>query len=441
MNDPLTQLPPARAVLSYQLQDEHDRSVLGRAFSIVWRTLAALLLPVAGLGSAFLLGAFYGGAAVAYVAPLLVVLLGTSLLAARVKRLDQDVQSVLHHIQQAVEVGLPLPQAAHAAAMSERGRVRRSLMRFGQLVMSGAPLGSALNRSMPWMPLRVRSILALTHGAVDLGLAAARFRIESRTRMELVRRLGTALNYALLCTLLLLLASMFVLILCVPKLNEIASDFGVKVSPVWFFLRGGDGVGVWIVTVIMVLVLMVYMKMCVELGAGLGVFRPWFVVRIGMVDRLTYRLGWLMPAARHRQLADVCRSIAASVRAHEPLADAIRSSAMPHLNLDLSGRLHAAANAVETGQTPATAMRESQLPVVMCDAFACARGPDAIIASMSMLGRWFEDRTESRMLFLARVAPVLVMLLIAVLVGIWSYGLFDTLNIVAHSIAPQELGW
>lgn len=315
------------------------------------------------------------------------------------------------YLEQAVRLNLPLPAMVRAAELSERGRLRRKLVRLYSWLETGAPVGAAVQRALPGVPTRM----------VFLLLSAERLGQLPRMLRRLLREDRPLAERSAIQTILLrwypmtMLAAVAVLglginLLIILKYQRILRDFHLEMP----------AITVWTMTV--------WRMVEFPLGfiAGLvlcGVVSRSFSELMspprpsrGPLSVITDRIAWVTPLwrtiVRGRGLADVCRLMADATEAGQPLDRALAEAADAATNRVLEKRLRQWSDLVSAGESADDAARKAGMPAMVVGMMRTARGTAALPAVFAFLGRYYDARwVAATTLAQSAAIPVMVLIL------------------------------
>lgn len=387
---------PANAPLSV-------RVTLGATFFLIWRMALAAVLGL-------LLATIWS-----VVAPIVAVLTGIAIfigLPAVAGMLGQMREKramvILSYLEQATRLNLPLARMLDAAQQSETSRTAKRLRRVRILLEDGAPLGLALPVAVPELSeRRVRLIAAgerlgnLRQTLTDLLRDPREGEEESAWRDSFGRW------YPVLLALVFSFVLMLVLIFVMPKIEDIAGDFRVRLP------YAARTLGRLRRELVDLDWLPLAVILAVAVSALGGPFRRILSARTAATLGIFDRIYWYLPVAhglaRDRGLADACNTMATALRAGYPLPRAIQEAAELRMNRVLRERLNEWRKAVEGGMAADQAARAARLPALVCGMIGSGRGGDPG-AAMEFLASYYEARfSRARELLHAAIIPVLAL--------------------------------
>lgn len=366
------------------------------AFFVLWTILGAGLLF--GAGGAAVNG--LGEVPAAYVLTACCLALISVATLARGTRRISDL-AVLHYLEQAVRLNLPLPQMLRAAASNERRAVHKRLTRLRARLEDGWPVADALKAGAPGLPPRILGLIAA--GDNTGRLAQSLRRVVNRRDDLRPPNPANRIIYTWYPILPLGVCALIVVFL-VPKYNQILNDFHLPMPPVLVWLTW---ISDWLGAVILCLVV-----------AGLSIFlgrmlRHIFTSRRESPDALRVPFDWLLwnlPVARgvirNRGLADACHVIADALQAGMGLESGIDEAAGVKNNVMLELRLRRWSAALNAGAPMADAARSAGMPHLLAGMLATAKAGDDTPEVFRFLARYYETRfSRSAVLLRGAVVP------------------------------------
>jgi type II secretory pathway component PulF len=345
-----------------------------------------------------------------------IALLGLVSLAAVLRSVRRGhATAVLGYLEQAVRLNLPLPDLLAAAALSERGALRRRLMALRERIESGEPIGDALARSLSGLPHRTITLVqaAERNGQIATGLRriidqerSAR-RADSAVRTDPSSALFFRWYPLVLATGVSLVCFLFGLIV-VPKYKQICQDFGVPIPPLTRW--------VWDLTP-WLLVVVVAACAVILLARVAGLSGELFTPRLVRLNPLTWAadpLLWHLPPARgivrSRGLADVCHTAADALEGGHTFERALGEASTLRVNTVLRRRLRVWADLAGQGDPPADAARLAGMPPLVTGMLSTARSGEGAAHAMRFLARYYEGRfSRAAHVLRAAAAPALAL--------------------------------
>lgn len=376
--------------------------------SLVWN-FAIAVLGVMGMGLLagtiwYALSPALGGASPAFE----LLALAALLVAVRSARRNRALIAA-GYLEQALRLNLPLPAMIRAAELSERGRLRRTLRELRTWVEMGAPVGTALERSMPGVPPR---IVLVTHCAERLGqLPRALRQLLGEDRAPAERRAMQSIMvrwYPIVMLVALAAVSLVLNVFIMPKYRQILRDFHLPM-PLW----SSRTIAVWEwlefpIAAIAALVLVDFVARTLSEVSALPrrMFGPWRAIGD--------RVAWVTPVwgtmVRAQGLADVFRLLADATEAGLPLDRSLCEASDACVNRVLENRISRWSQFVSAGVPAADAARRARLPALVVGMVGTAQGTAAAPAVFSFLARYYEGRhARAAALLQAAAIPAIVL--------------------------------
>lgn len=325
---------------------------------------------------------------------------------------------VLSHLEQAVRLNLPLPEALLAATFAETRGMRERLARLRTLLEEGQFIGDALAHCVPEVSARTVQLTLAAERAGRLPQTLRRLaEQQERAAVGQPDRVAFQHSYLLLnvmaVTMLLLAAAVWIL----PQFQMLTNDFGTALpwTTLWTFntLRPLGALA------LMTVVVLALVSAAAALWEMLGRRSPYGEWGLGGVsDRLLWHLPLLRTVARDRSLADACHVLAESLRAGVPLDVALSEATSLRINQVLRAKLNRWSAALREGALPHEAARRAHMPALVVGFVGTATGGDQLADVLAFLGGYYDGRF-SRALALIRALPIPVMTVAMGLVVGW----------------------
>jgi type II secretory pathway component PulF len=350
----------------------------------------------------------------------LLVLVSVAAVLRSVRR--GQAMAVLAYLEQAVRLNLPLPDLLTAAALAERGALRRRLMTLRHRLETGEPIGDGLARSLSGLPYRT---VAMVQAAERSGcLAQVLRRVVDQERSA--RRADSAARtdsssvlffrwYPLVLALSVSLACFLFGTFVAPKYMQLFKDFGLPVPPLTR----------WVLDLTPWLIVVVVACGLVLLARVAGLFGELFTPRLVRINPLLTAadpLLWHLPPARgvvrSRGLADVCHAAADALERGHTLDRALGEASTQRVNSVLRRRLRVWADLAGQGQPPADAARLAGMPPLVTGMLATARSGEDGANAMRFLARYYEGRFSRAAHFVRAAATPLLALVFGGIVAV-----------------------
>lgn len=391
------------AVPRVQGQSPQARWWTGLVRRLVWCVLGmigvSLLIGVAAMGMRL---------AMFWVGPVVVLLvLITSYAAQRIRRRRSAV--IVSYLDQAVRANYPLSQWLFAAAQSERGAIRRRLLRLVDGLRLGVDVADALELSVPEATRRQIAVVRAAERAGRLRQGLSRLvRDERRNPADDVATRGMAMAYPLVVTLMLLGVMGLVMIFVIPKFELILLDFNLTMP--WVSRLMLDVARILAMPLGLVAVVMFILVIGKAFEGMFFVIPdtspPW--------RRVTDWLAWVTPIwrtqLRSQQLADLCDATAAGLDNGLPFDRALSSASCAATNGVLRRRVERWRAHLESGQEIHQAARGAAMPALMVGMLATAKQAAHTADVMRFLARYYESRfSRTRAVLHGAIIPIMVL--------------------------------
>lgn len=406
---------------------------LGLLRRLVWCILGmigvSMLVGLVSLGSRLLM--FWTGPAV------VILLLITSYSAQRIRRWRAVV--ILSYLEQAVRANYPISQWLLAAAQSEKGAVRRRLLRLIDALRMGVDLADAVELTVLEATRRQVAVIRSAERAGRLRDGLSRLvRDERRLPPDDITTCSMVVAYPMVVTLLLVGAVGLLMIFVIPKYQQMLLDFGVAMpwaSRMVIEVARTVGLPIWVIAVVMFVLVIgrAFEAMFFVIPQTLP---PWW--------RITDRLSWFLPIwrapSRWRQLADLCDATAAGLQSGLPFERALADASSTATNSVLRRRVKHWGELLESGQNIHHAARAAAMPALMVGMLATANQAAQAADVLRFLARYYETRfSRIRSMIHGAVIPVMV-LVAGALVLLVMAGLFmpmvDLINMMEIDYFP-----
>ncbi len=336
----------------------------------------------------------------------------------------ERVRIVVHTLAAIVGQNLPLTAALRAAAMQERGALRRIFRSMGLVIEQGHTLATALRLAFPGCPGHVVGAVDGAERGGTLGSVLRSLSADLRRGRGQPGVGGTLIPY---CVMMLIVAPTVVLFFCVrvmPKYKEIFRDFGTPLPPITVWLLNATrwpAESPWAVMLVFAVLL--------------TALYHWFFARNFLVRapqrvqwslRLWDALVWHVPLARNvastRALARQLPLVLAGLRAGADLPEALRQAACVGVNHHARVRLRRWASAIERGAEPIQAARLARVPHPVRAALAGA--DDSLAMRLEYLALYYRGLWTHWDQVAASILAPLVVMVWALCVGFIALALF-----------------
>ncbi|MCP4246001.1 MAG: hypothetical protein GY778_03035 [bacterium] len=282
-------------------------------------------------------------------------------------------RALVNHLAAITHMNLPLADALTVAGQGERGALGRLLRRTGSAVAGGMPLSSALRRTIAGCPPLVTSVVAAGERAGQLprALADLEVALADQLRAETPGPLSSGRFW--LYPVALVLANMFivsfVMIVVVPKFEEIFLDFDTQLPDITVNLIAASN---WLVRGALPGFLLLGVPGLVVVAAVVGA-----VVLRRSDDTVTQVLldvgGWIpvltRPVAFGKGMSIAVRVVRMGLGAGMTLPDAAALASSVRINRFLQRRWEDFSRMLKSGLPASRAAREAGLGNIL--AWAC----------------------------------------------------------------------
>lgn len=397
-----------------------------------WWVVIAAAVP------AFLTRNPFAAVASVVFAIVLIVFVGVCLRSLRALR----ARRVLAYVEQAVRLGVPMPDFLRAAAAAERPPVSRHLVALAGSLAASTRLGDALRSEVPELPLRATGIIRVASDNGTLPAALARLVAEHEPTAEQAfrRRFPWLYLAVLLLTLPPIVGLLAIFVL--PKFAEIMRDFGIP-APAWFGWVGSlhDGqsaaaVGLGTLAAFAILLLMLVRSFRWVLFRRRDLERPFAFAH----DRIAWSLPLVGGVVRDRNYGDVCQAVADGLAAFRPADVAVGEAALLNLNEVLVDRVRAWRAALAAGHPLGRAARVAGMPGLIADLAGDAGAPTHAADAFAFLARHYRGRADRTREWLVAFTTPALAIVAGLCVGTIAYGLFDAIQRLIWSAMPHNLG-
>lgn len=342
---------------------------------------------------------------------------------------------------------LPLATGLELAAEHETGKRAVVLRRIGRLLQQGLSLHDAVHLGWPGCPAAVSGLIDVAERQHHLPPALQQLEADLAQRAQRARRF-TSGDY--LYPVVLLLFAWFVvaaiMVVVIPKFEEIFRDFDVKLPPAtvalisasnWFIGKGParDGSqdhipGCFLVALIFVsFVVLFYLQ------------RPRRPRKPHLFSRLADYVRWFIPGWHRCEHAAGVAQAAGCIRfgllAGIPLHRALRNAADLDVNIVLRARLLRWADDVERGVPGPQAARNARVGAFVEWAFATPAAGSALPDSLAFVHDYYQAAAYHWALILRQLLWPLTVIALGVVVGFIVYSLFTPLAALINGTLEQ----
>ena len=352
-------------------------------------------------------------------------------------------RAVVNHLAAITNLNLPLGRALTTAALSEGGRLGFLLQRLGTLVDQGFPLSMAMRRADRTCSPLVTSIIAAGEQAGQLprALADLETTLDDQLRADAPRSGGAPpyWPYPIILTLATLLMLVFVMVIVMPKFEEICRDFDTELPATtqnliaalqWLFGPSGG----------LLLLGLAVGVLLVGVGIALAV-RPWNET---MTQAILDVCGWIpgltRPIGFGKGMSVAVRVVRMGLAAGMTLPTATGLAATVRVNLYLRRRWEHFGRLIDGGEPASRAARQAGLGNVF--AWACRNLETGSADAQSILDHAADYHRAMAMRWwrgLTRMAWPAVTCLLGCMVGYIVLALFLPLVTLINSVSELLL--
>jgi type II secretory pathway component PulF len=353
---------------------------------------------------------------------MLLISLGTLMRNARRAR----AMVAVGYLEQAVRLNLPLPAMLEAAERSERGLVRKRLIRLREKLESGVSVSLSLRLALPGIPPRIVGLAAAGEEAARLPAALARALQRRPAQGERTTMHSIIFRwYPLVGLLAVSLAFGTIGVFVLPKIQEVLGDFHLG------FPRATQIMIEWWEVFEIPLLLIGAIAFAWICGSMLAEIVPLPRPPFRPFRAITDRVVWVLPMWRgliqNQQLADVCHVMADALGAGQPADRALFDAREVCTNLVLQNRMSRWSRGVSDGLPLAVAARNAKMPAVIVGMLGAAQGSAATRNVFDFLAGYYDTRFGAAAALLEGAAVPAMVCVLAVIVGTMALGLFEPL--------------
>lgn len=319
--------------------------------------------------------------------PTTLVTLALTLWWMYLKGRQEDARVVVNLLAAIVGQNLPLHHALEAAAVGQRGRLRRIFIRAANYIAEGHTLTTAIRAAYPLCPGHISGAIAAAEADGTLPTVLRRKADEMRQLRAPTTRGDIIGPYMLIMFLAVPAVVSFVATFVLPKYQEIFYDFDVTMPTFTIFFLSLLNWTPALIPLCLLVVFMVPVHMVTQrfFTRKPHRFQPLLTVWDSVV--------WWLPLAGRVASARAMRRqlpvLQASLAAGHDLRAALRSAAEVGVNWHARERLRGWADAIEVGKSPGAAARALALPTPVIVTIEGAGDPAALIAGLDYLTTYY----------------------------------------------------
>jgi type IV pilus assembly protein PilC len=321
-------------------------------------------------------------------------------------RQQRDAAKVLHYLDQAVRLNLPLPRMVRAIGATGDRSLSDRMDAVAADLEGGAPLARALTR-VPQMPSRVLDVIIAAETTGRLPQALDRLmeqRRESAGRH--LRWIPFYRVYPFVVGVAFIVVSMMYFVFVVPKFEAMFHDFNTKLPGiVQVFLA----IARFCWPGIVLLMLAIFALLIAR-----TIFGWWRGAGFGLVEPLGGRIANCLPivgqARRYRALADAFDFCADAIDAGLPFEASIADASQLVGNAPVARKLRRWSDATSRGMTIPDAARNAGLPRLVASLLSTALYANGFVEVLRFLARYYRFRfTRAVALIEASAAPLIAL--------------------------------
>ena len=426
------------------LVNDRRRSVWGWMALVATRLLIAPLpfILVGGLLAALpiLLGARRPQEGWAVMAPLpVVLLLACGIMLVRTMRKRRGAQ-LLSYVEQAVRLNLPLPRMLRAAEDSEGGPLRSRLRSVREAVEAGAPLGIAMEVTVPEVPDRAVQLIKAAERLGRLPAVLRRLVLENRRPQDNAtsRILSVVYPIGIMTCLIIVLGLLGIFVM--PKFELIMRDYKVAMpwTTRWLLVLMRELALPLVILAALALLLYVAARMWELFAPPNSRGGRWL-----WADAILWWVPVLHGVLRDRGLADAFGVMSQALGAGHTLDRGLMEASELRINGVLRRRLERWLVGIQRGLSSEQAARAARLPalVVGMVSTASSGGPSGGVEVYDFLARYYDSRhSRTAALLRASVGPVLAIVFGAA-VALTAMGMFMPLVEMTRQLSIDPGNW
>jgi len=362
----------------------------------------------------------------------------TAVLIAILERRHSIDRIVVGQIAAVTSQSLPLAGGLMLAGQSEPGKAGVVLRRIARLLAAGLPLGEALRYGYPSCPGMVASVVQAGELA---GRLPAVLRMLESDLVERARQRHRAapfgVPYAIFLLFFLIVIETGVMVLIVPKFEEIFRDFRTNlpgltrafIDAARFCANTGIGA------------LLILAFVLGALSALYWVFRPRRFDDPHRASQVADYIRWCTPGLRRLERANGLAVIASLLKlfvgAGMGLDRAARLAAEADVNAVLRDRMRDFVQLLESGTPPPDAAERAGLGPVMTTALRAGRHGDRLDASLQFVADYYRAVVSRLWIVIRSVAWPVMTLCMASLIGSFIVALFLPLISLINSVMER----
>jgi type II secretory pathway component PulF len=313
--------------------------------------------------------------------------------------------AAMEQLATAASAGLGLGEVLRAVAEESDSRhLARQLRRLATAIDQGQPLESAVTTALPGMPADVRGLLVAAQRTGDLPSTLVQWIDERRAASAFWRDTLITLTYPMLAALaafgIFLFCSWFV----VPTMQRMLSEFGMKLPQntraiFWFSDHGATLVCAAVIA-----------SLAIAVGIRLiGGAAAWSrtVSSVPVFGDLWHWSG----------VTEMLRGLRLLLEHRIPLPEALDLTAQSVRDRYVGNTCSQLASRVRDGQSLGVALESSSLPRSIMPLLRAGEQQGSLPESLDLATRLLEARLRSMSQIVATIAPPVIFVLVAVLIG------------------------
>ncbi|MBI1370965.1 MAG: hypothetical protein GC162_20215 [Planctomycetes bacterium] len=308
---------------------------------------------------------------------------------------------MIEHVRLAIAASAPLPPSLRIAAATESMSTRRAMRTVAASLESGQSLSTALSGRTARLDARSHRMIAAAERIGQTGGMLDYLTMEMRREDDTASRRDFLWIYPLTMIAGMLVVTILVLLMTLPRFESIAEDYGIVLPRLTSILiEMMDG---WMLAALMIAVL--YLPLVWIMWTILYGRRGW-LPRVGAT--IGAGLPWVGPVVGDRQRADVLMLLAAAMRAGVDLSTALTEAMQLDIGWGLRRRLKKWLMAMERGATISDAARAAGMPRLVTGMMHSSEATGRLDEAMRFCTNYYQQRFR-RSIAILEAAMVLIM--------------------------------
>lgn len=343
-------------------------------------------------------------------------------------RRQATIHQVIAQLSATVRQHIPLATGLAIAAQSEPPRARRRLLAMSKLIAQGQKLSEAMRAAFPECPGLLISLVDAGERSGQLPAAVHQVERYGRDKSRL-RGTGieSPLPYALLVVSVTVVVATIMMVIIVPKFEEILNDFDVDGSQFYANIR-------WIFNVLLLVFAFLLILLPISYWSRI---KPRKTPIPGFITRLTDWIRWHTPGLCKMEFGHGMSTAFGAMRfclsSGMNLHDAVDVASKLDVNWQLRQKLHRLSAELSHGADASEAARIAGIGGIAAVVLASGTRHRNLTAALrfgsdyygSMISRWW--------VFICNITWPICTLLLACLVGFLIYTMFQPLVLLIDS--------